>query len=139
MQQVTRGKTDQRFLLVILIVAVAVLGGILSYQHLWLSKNKTGSSEVEKPKEEVKNCNSYEMPMTEKEIEECICPEGYIKSNRLRGAYCTTNSQKPCKVNADCPTDEDCVSHDKKIWFCTGQGFGCLFRDPKNPKELCVD
>lgn len=86
------------------------------------------------------NCDLFEMPMTEEEIEKCTCPEGYEKSPRLSGAYCATNSQKPCSAHADCPEGERCISSDGKSWFCTGQFAGCYFRDPENPEEqICAD
>lgn len=87
-----------------------------------------------------KNCDSYEMPMTEKEIAECTCPEGYEKFNRLSGAYCATDSQKPCQAHSDCPQGESCFSDDGKNWFCSGQWAGCYFYDPEKPEEqICVD
>ncbi len=87
-----------------------------------------------------KNCDLYEMPMTEKQIKECTCVlEGYKKFYRLSGAYCATNSQKPCSVHADCPKGERCISRDKKNWFCTGQFAGCFYRNPEDSAELCED
>lgn len=87
-----------------------------------------------------KNCNDYKMPMTEEEIATCICPEGYVKLNRLSGAYCATNSQKPCRVHSDCPNGEHCISTDMINWFCTGQFTGCYYDDPDNPEsQVCVD
>jgi len=87
-----------------------------------------------------KNCDLYEMPMTEEEIEECICPGGYEKMNRLSGAYCATNSQEPCSAHTDCPQGEHCISGDGEKWFCTGQFAGCYFHDPENPEEqICAD
>ncbi len=87
-----------------------------------------------------KNCNDYAMPMKEEEIKECTCPEGYKKFYRLMGAYCATDSQKPCSAHTDCPRDEHCISGDGKDWFCTGQFAGCYHNDPKNPeKQFCAD
>jgi len=93
------------------------------------------------PKQELgKPCDSYEMPMTEFEILECECPEGYNKFRRLDGAYCTTHSKKPCKAHADCPPNENCISDDGEEWFCTGRFAGCYYYDPENPDiELCMD
>ncbi len=86
------------------------------------------------------NCDDYEMPMTEEETRECACPEGYQKFFRLSGAYCATDSQKPCRAQTDCPKDERCISHDGKNWFCTGAGAGCYYSNPENPEEqICVD
>lgn len=88
-----------------------------------------------------KSCDFYEMPMSEEEIKECICPDGYKKFYRLSGAYCATDSQKPCTAHADCPKGEHCISSDRKNWFCTGQFAGCYYRNPENPEGpmLCVD
>lgn len=87
------------------------------------------------------NCNDYEMPMTDREFQRCSCPEGYEKFARLGGAYCATNSQKPCIAHADCPQGERCISGDGKDWFCSGQIVGCYYRNPENPDEpmLCAD
>lgn len=87
-----------------------------------------------------KNCNEYEMPMQEEEIKECACAEGYKKFPRLSGAYCASDSRRPCKAHLDCPQGERCISDDGKNWFCTGQFAGCFYRDPENPKEkYCAD
>lgn len=87
-----------------------------------------------------KNCNLYEIPMTGEEIEKCTCPEGYEKGYRLMGAFCATNSQKPCSTQKDCPQGESCISHDGVNWFCTGLIQGCLFTNPEKPNEqICID
>lgn len=93
------------------------------------------------PESTLKNCDLYEMPMSQEEINECTCPEGYEKFHRLSGAYCATNSQKPCSTHTDCPKGEQCISGDRKDWFCTGQFAGCYYRNPENPEEpmLCAD
>lgn len=87
-----------------------------------------------------KDCASYELPMTEDEINECTCPEGYVKFGRYQGAYCTTSSKKPCNAHSDCPPNENCISDDGEEWFCSGRFAGCYYHDPENPDEkLCMD
>ena len=91
--------------------------------------------------QEAKNCDFYEMPMTGEQIKECTCPEGYKKFYRLSGAYCATDSQKPCRAHTDCPEGEHCISSDRQNWFCTGQFAGCYYRNPEDPEEpmFCAD
>lgn len=87
-----------------------------------------------------KNCDLYGIPMTDAQIEFCTCPEGETKFYSMAGAYCATDSRKPCSTQVDCPTGEECVSSDGVEWFCTGQFAGCIHRDPENPElMICVD
>lgn len=89
---------------------------------------------------EASNCDLYEHPMAKRETEECTCPAGYEKFLSFHGAYCATNSGKPCSASTDCPKGENCISHDGKNWFCTGQWSGCYYRNPENLREMvCVD
>lgn len=68
------------------------------------------------------------------------CPEGYVKFSRLSGAYCATDSQKPCGSRTDCPENEKCISKDGKNWFCSGIENGCYHWNPENPEDAyCVD
>lgn len=87
-----------------------------------------------------KNCNEYEMPMTDEERANCTCQAGQEKFNCMVSTYCATNSQKSCTSQADCPSGEHCISNNGKNWFCTGQKCGCYHYDPQNPtSEICVD
>lgn len=189
MKFLTKSKTNWQYLLIILVLAILVGGGILAWRY-WLITRKETPLISPKQSEELKckidsdcascgsgcapmaiaqkdichvglelnecvcvnqkcivkesvskNCDLYEMPMTKEQIKECTCPEGYEKFNRLSGAYCATNSQKPCSTHADCPKGERCISPDRKNWFCTGQFAGCSYRNPENPEEpmLCAD
>jgi hypothetical protein len=68
------------------------------------------------------------------------CPEGYERFYGLMGAYCATDSQKPCSSFIDCPENERCISEDGKNWFCSGRITGCYFWDPENPEQkICID
>lgn len=187
MNFLTEGKTNWQYLLIILVLAILVCGGILAWQYWWMAEEEVpspkGPGEVECKidsdcapcgsgcapmeiaqkdichvglelnecacvnykcivKESVpKNCDLYEMPMTEEQIKECTCQEGYKKFYRLSGAYCATDSRKPCRAHTDCPEGEHCISSDRQNWFCTGQFAGCYYRNPENSEEpmLCAD
>lgn len=73
--------------------------------------------------------------------ERCICPVGYKKFHGLMGAYCATDSQKPCSSHMDCPEGERCISRNGKDWFCSGRHTGCYYWNPEKPEigPLCVD
>jgi len=89
---------------------------------------------------EAKNCNLYGIPMTEKEMEECTCLEGYKKFYCPTDAYCATDSQKPCTAHSDCPKNERCISNDGINWNCSGLICGCYYDNPSRPDEMvCVE
>ena len=68
------------------------------------------------------------------------CPKGYIKFPSMFGAYCATDSQKPCRFSTDCLKGENCISEDGKEWFCSGRKYGCYHWNPKNPEDAyCAD
>jgi len=114
---------NRKFIIGILVISIILIGG------WWIWNNQT-----------MKNCNHYKRSMTSKEIEECACPDGYEKFFSLMGAYCATNSQKPCDAHVDCPEDEHCISKNGKDWFCTGEWAGCYNPNPENPEEeICVN
>lgn len=96
--------------------------------------------EEEKGEETTKYCNNYTYIQTEEQRNDCTCPEGKEKFQGMGGAYCATNSQKPCSSNENCPTRERCISTDGKSWNCTGHLTGCYHNDPANPEvTLCAD
>jgi len=51
---ITQGKTNLKYILIIVILAVIVGGGILGYQYLWTPKEETRPLEVKSPEEEVR-------------------------------------------------------------------------------------
>lgn len=78
--------------------------------------------------------------MSDEERVLCYCPPGYKKFEVMRGSYCATSSEKPCKADTDCPTDEICISKDNKTWFCTGgPGGGCFYRHYGDSGQFCGD
>jgi len=59
---ITQGKTNIKYILIIVILAVIAGGGILAYQYWWLPKQETQPSEIklpEKVKDETANWKTY--------------------------------------------------------------------------------
>ena len=77
--------------------------------------------------------------MSEREIEERTCPEGYKKFRGLDWAYCATSSEKTCKSHEECPKGEHCISDDGKQWFCSSRVTGCYFSIENPNVRICVD
>jgi len=125
-----RGFTPNPFLIILVIIVVlGIVGGFWLFEYLGLSVSI----------QDIKNCNLIERQMTDGERLLCFCPLGSKKFQSKMGAFCAINSQRPCGVDADCTTDEKCISNDSKKWFCSGGWAGCHYIDPEDPKEICVD
>ena len=118
---------NKKFIVGILAIAILLISGCSL-------KDKVDETQS------TQDCDSYEMPMTDAQIEGCTCPEGLTKFRRFDGAYCTTDSQTPCISHNDCSGAEQCISDDGEDWYCTGRFAGCYFYDPENPdQEICMD
>jgi len=111
------------------IFVVLILGLVIIYSGGWLVFKYYQAS--------LTKCNFSQLVMRR----ECICPEGYVKFPALGGgAYCATESLKPCSSHTECPENERCISKDGKNWFCSGIKAGCYHWNPENPEDaVCAD
>lgn len=122
---ITQGKTNLKYILIVIVLAVIVGGGILGYYYSWIKELDIRLSELELKLPEVKQPEVKTPEVTAELLTSCIADtdcERYIVYNQCK-VYCANKDEANLQIIKKLEETKLC---DPALWFAPPLNCGCV-------------